>query len=193
MPSSAIEGVPYIIEYLRKHKPNLTSILDVGVGFGKFGYLLRDYFDAKTHFRFQPHEWKLQIIGVDAYAGYLSHIQRAIYTKIVIGDIFEVLPELGRFEVALLSDVIEHFSKEKGILLLRQLFDHVEDIVISTPLGFLPKIGGSVQINPLEQHLSGWQLEDFSEFYQVEYVITQRIRKPGSVLIVYLKKKRDSL
>lgn len=151
---------------------------------------MRDYFDAKTNFRFQPHEWKLNIIGVDAYTGYLSHIQRDIYTKIVIGDIIEVLPKLGKFEVALLSDIIEHFSKEKGIFLLRQLFKHVEDIVISTPLGFLPKTGRSVQINPLERRVSGWNMEDFSEFQIVEHAIVPRIRKPNSVLIVYLKKAR---
>lgn len=72
MPSSAPEGIPYIIEYLRKYEPKLHSVLDVGIGFGKFGYLLRDYYDAKTNFRFQPSEWRLQITGVDVYPGYIG-------------------------------------------------------------------------------------------------------------------------
>lgn len=140
MPSSAIESVPYIIEYLRKHRPNLNRILDVGLGFGKFGYLIREYFEAKKFSHFQPEEWKVYITGVEIFSGYLSQLQRLIYDEIIIGDIFDALPTLGQYEVGLASDVLEHFSKNKGIELLDKLFNHVEDVVVSTPLGFLPKI-----------------------------------------------------
>ena len=113
MPSSAIEGVQYIIEFIRRNKPDLRTVLDIGIGFGKFGYLLRDYFDAKEKHYFQPSEWKLKITGVDVFQGYLSDIQYKIYNKIIIGDIITVLPKLGHFDLAILSDVIEHFSKKK--------------------------------------------------------------------------------
>ena len=188
MPSSAIEGVPYIIEYIRKYRSNLNSILDVGVGFGKFGYLIREYFDAKSTFHFQPEEWKVHITGVDIFSGYLSQLQQLVYDEIIVGDIFDTLPTLGHYEVGLLSEVIEHFPKNKGFELLDELFNHVEDVVVSTPLGFLPKISRSVGINEYEAHVSGWNPEDFRGYTVLEQAIVPRIRKKDKVFVVYLRK-----
>jgi hypothetical protein len=190
MPSSSPESVSYVIEYLRKHRPELQSVLDVGFGFGKFGYLIRDYFEAKSKLLFQPEQWKLKIVGVDIFDGYLSEIQRIIYSQIIIGDIFNVLPKLGKFEVAILSDVIEHFSKDKGKILIDELFKHVEDIVISTPLGFLKKESASVALNSHEDHISGWTPEDFNNYYVLESVVIPRIYKPQSVIVMYIQKKK---
>lgn len=95
---------------------------------------------------------------------------------------------MGKFEVALLSDVIEHFPKEKGFQLIKQLFDHVDDIIISTSLGFCPKTSQSVKINPYENHISGWTREDFKEFTIIEYVEIPRINKSEKILVMYLRK-----
>lgn len=186
MPSSAIESLPYIIEFIRKNNPKLKSVLDVGVGFGKNGYLLREYFDAREHKKFKPRDWKLKITGVEIFPGYLSELQKKVYTKIVIGDIFKVLPKLGRFDIALLTDIIEHFPKDKGLELLDKLFQHTKSIVIATPLGFQRQ--KAAYNNPHEEHKSGWTLNDFKKFQVTDKAVIKRIRKPEKALVVYLRK-----
>lgn len=189
MPSSASETIPYLIEFTRKNRPELKTVLDVGIGFGKDGFLLREYYDAKEWHKFQPQDWQLKITGVDIYDGYLSELQKIIYNDIVIGDIREVLPNLGNFDLAILSDVLEHFSKDDGYSLLNSLFEHVEDILIATPLGFHehPAEGN----NPHEEHKSGWVLEDFNGYEIVDSAVVDRIRKSEQVLVAYIRKTKS--
>ena len=96
MPSSAIETIPYLIEFIRKNQPNLKSVLDIGIGFGKIGFLLREYFDVKgKHDKINPKKWGLKITGVEIFKGYITNIQKSIYNKIIIGDITKTLPKGG--------------------------------------------------------------------------------------------------
>ena len=185
MPSSASESIPYAIEYIRKNRPQLKTVLDVGIGFGKYGFLLREYFDVKEGHKYQPKDWELKITGVEIFENYLSEIQRILYNKIIIGNVLEALPTLGNYDLAILSDVIEHFSKEEGITLLNELFKHCEDIIITTPLGFHEHKSGE---NRHEEHKSGWIMEDFSNFNIIDSIIISRIRSEDKLLIVYLRK-----
>lgn len=185
MSSSAAESIPYIIEFVRKNQPKVKSVLDVGMGFGKMGFLFREYFESKKIGRHKPDDWLLKIDGVDIYDGYLSEVQKLIYNEVIIGDIFEALPKLGNYDLAILSDIIEHFPKEKGHELLRKLFEHVEDIVIATPNGFLEQ---EPQDNINQEHLSGWKIEDFKNYDVIDKAIIPRIRKKENILVVYLRK-----
>lgn len=187
MPSSAIEAVPYLVEFIRKNNPQLKSVLDVGIGFGKDGFLLREYFDAKTYHKFQPKEWLLEITGIEIFPSYLSELQKLIYNKILIGDVFDLLPSLGNYDLAILADVIEHFPKEKGYILLDRLFQHTNDIIITTPNGFLKQARGALN-NKYEEHKSGWTLDDFKRFRIEDSAVVSRIRKEEELLVVYIKK-----
>lgn len=186
MPSSASETIPYLVEFTRKNRPQLKTVLDVGVGFGKDGFLLREYYDVKEWHNYRPETWQLKITGVDIYNGYISELQRMIYNKIIIGDIIGVLPRLGTFDLAVLGDVIEHLSKEEGYHLLDSLFEHVEDIVITTPLGFQEHHGRDENVH--EEHKSGWVLDDFKKYHILDSAQISRIRKKEEVLIIYLRK-----
>lgn len=186
MPSSPSESIPYIIEFARKHNPNLKSALDIGIGFGKMGYLFREYFDVKKDLVYQPKDWKLQITGVEIFSDYISDVQRIIYNKILIGDVFDILPTVKTFDLAILSDVLEHFAKEQGYNLLDELFKHVEGIIIGTPQGFLNH--PSRNENSREAHLSGWVLDDFKKYTVVEKAIVNHIQNSNKTIVVYLKK-----
>jgi len=98
---------------------------------------------------------------------------------------------LGNFDLAILSDVLEHFDKAEGYELLNNLFEHVEDIVIATPLGFHEH--GAEDDNPHEEHKSGWTLEDFGRYSVIDSAVIDRIRKSEQVLVVYLRKSIDSV
>ncbi len=186
MPSSTSESIPYEIEFIRKNRPQLSSVLDVGIGFGKGAFLIREYFDVKENKLYQPKDWKVKITGVEVYQAYLSELQRMLYNEILIGDIFKILPKLGKYDLAIFGDIIEHFSKEQGLSLLHNMFEHVEDIVVITPNGFMthPATGNNTQ----EEHKSGWTLADFKDFTIIDKAIVHRIRKDAEVLIVYVRK-----
>lgn len=186
MSSSASETIPYVVEYVRKNRPNLSTVLDIGIGFGKDGFLLRDFFDAKEWYKFQPKEWKLKITGVEIFEKYISELQRMLYNKIIIGDILAVLPKLGKFDLAILNDVLEHFPKETGFELINKLFEHVEDIIITTHKGFYEHSSTGGNVN--EEHKSGWILDDYKQFNIIDSAVVKRIRKPEELLVVYLRR-----
>jgi hypothetical protein len=80
------------------------------------------------------------------------------------------LPDKSVDSVFLL-DVIEHMTKDYGQDVLHEC-ERVarKQIVISTPLGYMPQDyepgeidGWGVAYNPLQEHLSGWNMADFPE------------------------------
>lgn len=187
MPASASETLPYIVEFLREEVPHPKKILDVGIGFGALGFLIRDYYEAKEGLRFSKDEWKIKIIGIEIYRKYISNLQRYLYNQILIGDVFEKLPTLGKFDVVLLGDIIEHFEKEDGHRLLTELFRHTKNIVISTPYGY--KAQGKVGDNIHEAHRSGWTLKDFNRYKIVKQRKIPRIRRKENVLVIFLRQR----
>ena len=65
MPSSSPIHIPIVISIVRQMQPQ--SLLDIGVGFGKWGHLFREYLDVcridmveETH---QRDHWRVRIDG----------------------------------------------------------------------------------------------------------------------------------
>ena len=185
MRTSASEAIPYIVEFLREEVPHPKRILDVGVGFGKLGFLVRDYFEAKDQLRLTKNEWRIKLVGIEIYRKYISTLQRYLYDEILIGDVFDTLPTLGKFDVALLGDIIEHFEKEDGHRLLAELFKHTKNILVSTPYGY--KAQGRIDGNINEAHKSGWTMKDFKPYTVVKQKKILRIRRKENVLVVFLR------
>lgn len=187
MPSSASESIPYVIEFAREIVPKPQRILDVGVGFGKLGFLVREYYEVKDSNRFKKNDWQIELIGIEIFDPYITDLQKIIYNKIIIGDIFKVMKTLGKFDITFLGDILEHFEKAKGHNLLDQLLKHTQCLIITTPNGFLNhETSGD---NIYESHKSGWVLEDFENYQIVKSIIIPRIRKSEEVLVVAIKAK----
>jgi hypothetical protein len=145
------------------------SILDVGMGFGKWGFLVRDTFDVMLSQNFRKSGWKINMTGVEVFDKCITSIQKELYNKIIKKDVFDALKEFGRYDLIIMGDVIEHIEKEKAYTLLNELFKHTENILISTPLGFMPQ--GAWAGNEKEIHQSGWELADFKNYNVMEYKI----------------------
>lgn len=59
-----------------------------------------------------------------------------------------------------LMDVIEHLQKEEAIYLINEAVKVADQILIFTPLGFMPQhINGL----PHQEHISGWEPSEFTE------------------------------
>lgn len=162
---SDASNLPFVAAELQKLKP--LSILDVGVGFGKWGVVAREYLEA-WHGRFSREQWRVRIEGIEIFEGYRNPIWAAAYDQIHIGDATEILSGLGQFDVGLICDVIEHIEKPVGRQLIDQLLAHCQTVILTTPLSFWPQ--GEEHGNVSQKHLCLWRPEDLAGYsgYTVE-------------------------
>lgn len=165
MPSSRPDAIPEVIHLLRQLKPQ--SILDVGVGFGKWGHLFREYTDIvaaeQDPARYRRDHWQVRIEGIEGHAAYLTDMHRFLYNHLWVGNAQDLLPALDRFDLVFLGDVIEHMDKADGMRLLgHALAKASKAVIVSTPK-FETGQGG-LCANELERHHSLWTAKDFKSF-----------------------------
>jgi len=165
MPSSRPNIIPTVIHLLQQLNPQ--SILDVGVGFGKWGHLFREYTDIHSAennpARYQRQNWKIRIDGLEGNPAYLTDLHRYVYNDIHIGDACQVIRALGSYDLIFAGDVIEHFDKEAGVEFLKNAFDRANKaVILSTPKYDTEQ--ADLCGNELERHRSLWRAKDFQHF-----------------------------
>jgi hypothetical protein len=150
------------IGFLMQFRPR--SILDVGLGNGKWGFLARDCLDVMLNEAYHRSRWQVRIDGIEAYPDYIQDHQRAIYDTIHIGDAFDVIDHLGQYEMVVLGDVLEHFEKARAWEFFDKCIAHAERyLAVFIPLGNTwrqPAIYG----NPFETHRSAWFFDELARF-----------------------------
>ncbi|WP_050613738.1 glycosyltransferase family 4 protein [Bacillus testis] len=161
MPTSWYQAVPAIIDLVMLDQPK--SVLDIGIGFGKYGFLLREAFDIPYE-RYDKKAWLLQIDGIEGFEGYRNPIHDYVYDHVYYGKVSKVLPELTQsYDTLLLIDVLEHFDKEEGLQLIDQLLAITNtSLIVSTPI--IPSVQGDYLGNELETHRSRWSIVDFADY-----------------------------
>ncbi len=80
------------------------------------------------------------------------------------------------YDLALFLDVIEHFEKEEGFSVLKELRRISKKVLITTPKDFYEQV---VEENPLENHRSYWTADDFVSFGKVEF-----FEHPDSLIVM---------
>ena len=184
MPSSRPNTIPVVIHLLRQLRPR--SILDVGVGFGKWGHLFREYTDIneaeRDPARYSREGWQVRIDGIEGYAPYLTEMHRYIYNDIHVGDAARILSGLGAYDLVFLGDVIEHFDKKEGKALLDRSLEHaIKAVIVSTPKFETEQ--EDLCGNELERHRSLWSPSDFTKWPR-----TQVRTIGGDTLLAVLRK-----
>lgn len=124
----------------------LRSALDVGCGGGSLLTDLRRY--------------GLHSTGIDASMAAIEASRSAnAHDDYVVGDFLSFDFDC-KFDVVVLSHVIEHFPREMGETILRRLEALSGCLVyVETPNGFLEQT--DFDGNPYQRHLSGWFPHDF--------------------------------
>jgi hypothetical protein len=162
MPTSLACQIPRIIRVAQELRPR--RVLDVGIGFGKYGLLLREYLElwgpGTPDDRPWPPPRRTTIDGIEACEDYVGDLQRMIYDHIHIGDAVTVLRGMAgnAYDLALMIDILEHFDPEAGREAVDQVTRVATFVVISTPSRVVAQ--GPAFGNPLEQHRSHWRLGD---------------------------------
>lgn len=161
MPVSTSCHISHCLNHILELRPK--SVLDIGCGFGLWGFLCREYLDAFNE-RVYKKDWQVRITGVELFGPYIQDHQRALYDEIVIADVREAVSTLPSHELVIAGDVIEHLDKHEAVDVLRQLYDKAERaLLVNIPLGEGWE-HGVVHDNPGELHRSQWDIRDFEEF-----------------------------
>lgn len=169
MASSFSSQIPTIINLVKHLKPN--SVLDIGKGFGKYGFLIHEYvgIDNKIQLRPQLTMAQQSRIIVDAVEVdqelLLPHLSQ-IYRNVIVEDIFNVYKTLEKYDLILMIDVIEHLEKQKAIDLVKYFLAQEATILIATPKDFFEQ---HLYESEYEEHISHWTKNDFSHLGNLEY------------------------
>jgi SAM-dependent methyltransferase len=164
MPTSHFNQISPIVEIMFRLRP--TSVLDVGVGYGKYGILAREYLEFGVDYK-PFEERRIRIDGIEAFPEYIADGQRFFYDDIHIGNVLEILPGLPMYDLILLVDVLEHFTREEGIRLLTLCSQKAKHVIVSTPLDI--GVQGAVFGNEFERHRYQWKKNDMRAFHDVTF------------------------
>ncbi len=130
MPSSRIDGTEDFVRRIMKEKPK--TILDVGCGFGRYGFLCREYLDIWDS-SYEYDEYRVQIDAIEIFNTYLGALQQSIYDSIYRMDATEIPWNLGEYDLIILSDVLEHMNPRVAM----DVLDHAKKmaglVYVKTP------------------------------------------------------------
>lgn len=184
MPSSFSSQINTIIHICQHLHPK--SVLDIGKGFGKYGFLLHEYLGVSedqlidTHKKLKDQS-ALQIdcveVDPDLFLPHLDHF----YHKIINGNILEIYPELPAYDLVMMIDIIEQIPKEPAIKILKHFLSLNSNILVATPIEFFEQNRNQSQY---EHHVSHWTKADFKSLGFVDW---QKI-DAGAVYLVSPKK-----
>lgn len=158
MPSSEPRTLSIVHDIILRLEPR--SVIDIGVGHGKTGVLVREYTDI-WHDRYDRAAWQTKIYGVEAFPAYRNPVWEYAYDEVVIGDALSILPGLPDVDLVVVLDVWEHFAADYARQLLDLILKKARFLLISTPIEVQPQ--GAVLGNEFERHISTWTPNDFTQ------------------------------
>lgn len=184
MPIGCVSLVAPIIADLTSRPVRPRKILDAGIGFGFWGAAIRQWLDSGyTERRKKMHDgtgdpsslpaWPTYLMGIEGFAKYRNPTW-GLYDHIHQMTIEEYLGtfKTDRFDAILLLDVLEHFQKAEGHMILQELKQRLEPggtLYVGTPGVWIEQ--GAAYGNDLERHRSMWRARDLTDqaFQAMEY------------------------
>lgn len=175
MCSSYPENIHVIIHLIAMARPK--RVLDIGLGNGKYGFLMREYFYEREGGNEGKWPHVEVIDGIDIWQGYRKPHHDSIYNTITYGNALEM--EVKPYDLYLMIDVLEHWPKDKAKELIKKCLEYGR-VLISTPKDIGEQ--GASHGNEWERHISQWTEDDFKEYNREE-------RCAGNPSYIYLIKK----
>ena len=162
MATSPYKDTEYVLDFLgRLIWGKSATVLDVGAGFGRWGFLCRCHMGNGESLTANPSQ-NLKIDAIEAFSPNISLIYDCVYNATYKGDVVAVLPALGDYDIIICSHMIEHLSKEQALALIDRMRQKARmALILCLPWGHWPQdaIGG----NDFEVHKSSWLPSDFSD------------------------------
>jgi len=158
MPSSYPENIPSIIQMIAKYKPE--SIMDIGIGRGKYGFLVKEYFHKDVEGDWKPVK---KVDGLEIFPEYITDLQRNIYDHIYIDNALNF--DFPKYDMYLIIDVLEHWNIDEGYKIIDQLVEK-GNVLISTPTNIGEQ--GAAHGNEWERHVTQWLPPFFNKYNILE-------------------------
>jgi predicted TPR repeat methyltransferase len=152
MPYSLPSGKTQTAEWFRNNQSSIKRVLDVGAGAGTYPKLIK-----QEHSMCQTAEW----IGIEAWGPYIEQFDlKSLYNQVVNCDARKLdWATLGRFDVAIAGDVLEHMTKEEAVVLVNEILENCGTLIISIPIRYMPQ--DDIDGNPFEIHVKpDWTHEE---------------------------------
>lgn len=158
MGTSNWQNISYNIQIVKLLNP--MKILDVGIGFGRWGILFREFLEVWGDNNYSG-KWKRKIDGIEIFPDYIKPYHEYFYDNIHICNALDFLRNTGeKYDLINFGDVIEHFEKEEGIELIKLSLKKSRYTLINIPVGdYWPQ--DSINGNEYEKHRSIWKVSDF--------------------------------
>jgi hypothetical protein len=168
---------------------NPKSVLDIGMGYGKWGALAREYTDIWQG-RFYVEEWETRITGIEVHRKYKNPMW-GVYDAVILGNAVSVVDNLKangtRYDLAIMMEVLEHFEKEAGKKLVMSVLDICDNFLVS----WCNSEQKDVRDNKYEDHVSKWEASDFVKMGVWKTVIIRNERHDlGNWGVVRLSNKK---
>jgi SAM-dependent methyltransferase len=158
MPTSYPQQISTLIQFIMYLNPR--SVLDIGVGFGKYGLLCREYLEVWNGSA-GYNQFSRRIDGIEAFPRYLTPVHDYVYNNVYHGDALELVDGLDHvYDLVIMVDVLEHFTADDGASLIRKIMDRHRGILVSTPKEVDAQ--GGVFENSFETHRSAWSRRDLT-------------------------------
>jgi len=171
MPSSFHGHISDVIDIYLKANP--LTVLDVGVGYGKWGTLFREYGDVFKG-RLKPEEWRVSIHGVEIFENYYNLNYDQSYTQVFFESIVDFLNKghnIPEYDFIYAGDVIEHLDKKTALNVINKFKIISKTLAISIPLtDRWPQ--GEIFGNEHEAHKSIWEEKDFTGLFANKKIYT---------------------
>jgi len=174
MPIARPTAIQTVCEWIMEKRPK--RVLDIGIGFGMWGFLARNYgvmWDP-TLTKEKYHNWKNEITvdGIEISKDLITPLQELIYNKIYIGNMLDIIPKLGKYDLIIMGDVIEHVTKEEAISFLK-IVREKGPIILTTPDYW--NEGKAIMGNEHEKHKCWIKDEDFPGTPIIYHIGQQKI------------------
>jgi glycosyltransferase involved in cell wall biosynthesis len=146
MPYSSESGKSFVRYIFGKVKSD--RILDVGCGSGTYAKMFLD-----KHFT-----------GIEVWGPYVEQFGlNGFYKELYLEDArtieWDVVGSDGKFDIAILGDILEHMTEEEAKSLFDNVRKYANTVIVSIPIGHYPQ--DEFQGNPYEKHVTdNWSVED---------------------------------
>lgn len=157
MASSDTAQISTIVDLIQLLNPK--SSLDIGCGYGKYGFLTKEYL--------MGHVWdknRTTVNAVEGYEVYISDMQRAIYNNVFICDAMDFDKYLTQdYDLVTIIDAFEHLSVEDGKKFISEILKKSKYLLISVPRYVNIQKGLEDDPNKLEEHRAFWTRSMFKK------------------------------
>lgn len=162
MGTSNWQNISYNIDVIKKINPH--KILDIGCGFGRWGFLCREFLDLWDDGNYKKYNFSRIIDAVEICENYIQPYHYYFYNNIYIENAVDFLYFTDQnYDLIIAGDIIEHLEKNDGFKLIELALNHSKFLMINIPIGkSWPQ--EVTEENIYEEHKSIWHKRDFNRY-----------------------------